>query len=79
LHLVLVVCSGHIIATDISTQMLTIAKERATFMGMQDIIEFKESDAENIDLPNSSFDAVLCRWEQWSDSTKQTCSIPGII
>jgi len=54
--------SGHIIATDISAQMLAIAKERATSMGMQDMIEFKESDAENIDLPNSSFDAVLSRW-----------------
>ena len=42
--------------------MLAIAKERATYMGVQNIIEFKESDAENIDLPNSSFDAVLCRW-----------------
>ena len=44
--------------------MLTIAKKESTFMGMQDIIEFKESDAENTDLPNLSFDAVLCHWEQ---------------
>ena len=51
--------SDHIIATDISAQMLAIAKERATSMGMQDMIEFKESDAENIDLPNSSFDASV--------------------
>lgn len=29
---------------------------------MQDIIEFKESDAENLDLSNSSFNAALCRW-----------------
>ncbi|HET7283200.1 MAG TPA: class I SAM-dependent methyltransferase [Nitrososphaeraceae archaeon] len=58
----LVESSGHVIATDISVQMLAIAKERATYMGVQNIIEFKESDAENIHLPNSSFDAVLCRW-----------------
>jgi enediyne biosynthesis protein CalE5 len=58
----LVGTSGHVIATDISGQMLAIAKERATSMGMQDIVEFKESDAENLDLPHSSFDAVLCRW-----------------
>jgi SAM-dependent methyltransferase len=53
---------GHVLATDISGQMLAIAKERATFLRLQDIIEFKESDAENLDLPNSSFDAALCRW-----------------
>ncbi|HEY6884378.1 MAG TPA: methyltransferase domain-containing protein [Nitrososphaeraceae archaeon] len=29
---------------------------------MQDIIEFKESDAENLDLSKSSFNAALCRW-----------------
>jgi ubiquinone/menaquinone biosynthesis C-methylase UbiE len=28
---------------------------------LQDIIEFKESDAENLDLASSSFDAALCR------------------
>jgi SAM-dependent methyltransferase len=53
---------GHVLATDISGQMLAIAKERAAFLRLQDIIEFKESDAENLDLPNSSFDAALCRW-----------------
>ena len=53
---------GHVLATDISRQMLAIAKKRATFLGLQDIIEFKEGDAENLDLANSSFDAALCRW-----------------
>jgi protein-L-isoaspartate O-methyltransferase len=53
---------GHVLATDISRQMLAIAKERASSLGLQDIIEFKESDAENLDLANSSFDAALCRW-----------------
>ena len=53
---------GHVLATDISRQMLAIAKERATFLRLQDIIEFRESDAENLDLANSSFDAALCRW-----------------
>lgn len=42
--------------------MLAIAKERAALLRLQDIIEFKESDAENLDLSNSSFDAALCRW-----------------
>ena len=54
--------SGYVLATDISRQMLAIAKERAAFLRLQDIIEFKESDAENLDLANSAFDAALCRW-----------------
>jgi ubiquinone/menaquinone biosynthesis C-methylase UbiE len=54
--------SGRVLATDISRQMLVIAKERATFLGLQDNIEFKEGDAENLDLANSSFDAAICRW-----------------
>ena len=54
--------SGYVLATDISRQMLDIARERAAFLRLQDIIEFKESDAENLDLANSSFDAALCRW-----------------
>ena len=53
---------GRVFATDISEQMLTIAKERAASLGMQEIIEFKDGDAENLNLQSSSFDAVLCRW-----------------
>src|ERR687896_1341198 len=54
--------NGHIVATDISPQMLSIAKQRATSLGLQNVIEFKEGDIETIDLPSSTFDAVLCRW-----------------
>jgi enediyne biosynthesis protein CalE5 len=54
--------SGHVLATDISPQMLSIAKQRAISLGLQDIIEFKEGDAETIDLPPSMFDVALCRW-----------------
>ena len=53
---------GHILAVDISSQMLTIARERAASLGLQGVIEFKESDIESLNLPPLSFDAVLCRW-----------------
>ncbi|HEY7572362.1 MAG TPA: methyltransferase domain-containing protein [Nitrososphaeraceae archaeon] len=53
---------GHVLATDISSEMLTIAKQRAAELGLQDIIEFKVADAEMLELSDSSFDAVLCRW-----------------
>jgi len=48
-------------ATDLSPQMLSIAKQRAASMGLENMMEFKEGDAETIDLPASSFNAVLCR------------------
>jgi enediyne biosynthesis protein CalE5 len=54
--------SGHVLATDISSQMLSFAKQRAISLGLQDVIEFKEGDAETIDLPPSTFDAALCRF-----------------
>ena len=53
---------GHVLATDIAPQMLSIAKQRAASLGLQDITEFEEGDAETIDLPTSEFDAALCRW-----------------
>lgn len=53
---------GQVTATDISANMLSLAKQRAMSLGMQDVIEFKEGDIETIDLVPSSFDAVLCRW-----------------
>ena len=64
---------GYVLATGISPQMLAIAKERTVSLGLQNIVEFKEVDAEKIlDLqqqqqqqqqqPLSPFAAVLCRW-----------------
>ena len=54
--------SGHVLAIDISSQMLSIAKQRAISLGLQDIMEFKEGDTETIDLPTLTFDAALCRF-----------------
>jgi ubiquinone/menaquinone biosynthesis C-methylase UbiE len=54
--------SGHIFAIDISPRMISFAKERAISLGLQELVEFKEGDAETIDLPSSTFDAALCRW-----------------
>jgi ubiquinone/menaquinone biosynthesis C-methylase UbiE len=54
--------SGHVLATDISSQMLSFAKQRAISLGLDHVIEFKEGDAETIDLSPSTFDAALCRF-----------------
>jgi ubiquinone/menaquinone biosynthesis C-methylase UbiE len=53
--------SGQILATDISPQMLSIAKKRAMSLGLENMIEFREGDTETVDLPASTFDAALCR------------------
>jgi SAM-dependent methyltransferase len=61
---------GKVVATDISPQMLAIAKTRAKSLGLDSVIEFREIDGEKLDLTESSsstttskkFDAVLSRW-----------------
>ena len=54
--------SGHVLATDISSQMLSIARNRAIAEHLEGIIDFKEGDAATIDLPEFCFDAALCRF-----------------
>ncbi len=53
--------AGRVVATDISKQMLDIARTRASAAGLTNL-EFLEADAERLDFPDHSFDAVLCRW-----------------
>ena len=54
--------SGKVTAIDLSPGMLAIARERAKDLGRSNVIEFQEGDAESLNLPPSSFDAVLCRF-----------------
>jgi len=54
--------NGRVLAIDLSTQMLSVAKERAISLGLQNVIEFQEGDLETIDLPVLTFDAALCRF-----------------
>jgi ubiquinone/menaquinone biosynthesis C-methylase UbiE len=54
--------NGKVIATDISPQMIEIAKSRARSLGLDGVMEFRVSDAEMLDFPNSSFNAILSRW-----------------
>lgn len=53
--------TGRVVATDISKQMLDIARIRASTAGLTNV-EFLEVDAERLDFPDNSFDAILCRW-----------------
>jgi ubiquinone/menaquinone biosynthesis C-methylase UbiE len=57
--------NGKVVAIDISPQILAIAKTRAKSLGLDSILEFKESDGEKLELPESTiskFDAILSRF-----------------
>jgi ubiquinone/menaquinone biosynthesis C-methylase UbiE len=53
--------SGHVIATDLSPQMAALGRERGAELGLPNI-DFREMDAEAPDLPEHSFEIVLCRF-----------------
>lgn len=53
--------SGRVVALDISPDMLGIARRRAAGLGLSNI-EFLEADAEALDLPVNTFDAIISRW-----------------
>jgi enediyne biosynthesis protein CalE5 len=51
---------GHVVATDIAPDLLAFGRERASLAGL-DNVEFRESDAETLEFPDGTFDAVLSR------------------
>ncbi|GHO47583.1 class I SAM-dependent methyltransferase [Ktedonospora formicarum] len=53
--------AGEVFALDFAEAMVAIAQERATAHGRENIT-FAISDAEQLDLPQQSFDAALSRW-----------------
>jgi SAM-dependent methyltransferase len=60
----IVMPNGKVVTTDISPKMREFARTRATPLGLNGIMEFRESDGEKIDLPEQTakFDAILSRW-----------------
>ena len=52
---------GRVIATDFSPAMVDAARRLAESTGAQGV-EHRVTDAESIDLPDASVDAVVCRW-----------------
>jgi ubiquinone/menaquinone biosynthesis C-methylase UbiE len=51
---------GYVLATDISEGIVELARQVARERGLQQI-ETRVMDGEKLDLPDASFDAVLCR------------------
>jgi ubiquinone/menaquinone biosynthesis C-methylase UbiE len=52
---------GHVLATDLSPVMLERAAERARDLGITHV-EFREADAQELDVEPGSFDAATSRW-----------------
>lgn len=52
--------SGYVLATDISERIVELALQVARERGLKQV-ETRTMDGENVDLPDASFDAVLCR------------------
>lgn len=55
----LVGAHGHVVGVDLSGRMVDTATQRAEQCHVQNI-RFKRMDAEKLDLPDASFDVVLC-------------------
>jgi SAM-dependent methyltransferase len=53
--------SGSVVAIDLAPQMVALARERMQEAGIGNV-EVVEGDAEAVPLPQSAFNAVLCRW-----------------
>jgi SAM-dependent methyltransferase len=52
---------GRLIMSDFSAAMLEVARRRGEELGLTNV-EFRELDAEDIDLGENAVDAVVCRW-----------------
>lgn len=53
--------TGHVALTDISGEMLDVARRRASSRGL-DHVSFHETDAEALSVDGGPFDAVISRW-----------------
>jgi ubiquinone/menaquinone biosynthesis C-methylase UbiE len=53
--------TGRVIVSDFASAMVEVASRRAEELGL-DNVECRVLDAERLDLPEGSVDAVICRW-----------------
>lgn len=49
---------GRVVGADISENMLAVAREKARVRGLEDRLEFRYGDSENLDFGDGTFDAV---------------------
>lgn len=53
---------GEAVLTDGAEAMVAAIEDRAAARGLQDVVRARTMEAEWIDAPTASFDAVVCRW-----------------
>jgi ubiquinone/menaquinone biosynthesis C-methylase UbiE len=53
--------SGHLVSTDLSSSMVDAARSRGEELGIANA-EYRTLDAQAMDLPDGSFDGIICRW-----------------
>jgi SAM-dependent methyltransferase len=53
--------SGKVIETDFAPEMVDAARRKAAELGLENV-ETRVLDAEKMDLPDDSVDAIVCRW-----------------
>lgn len=52
---------GYVLGSDLTEDMLAFAREKAQRYGLSNV-EFRECDAERLEVAEGTFDAVTCRW-----------------
>jgi ubiquinone/menaquinone biosynthesis C-methylase UbiE len=52
---------GRVLSTDLSPSMVESARKRGAELGVTNV-DYRVLDAQAMDLPDASFDGVLCRW-----------------
>jgi ubiquinone/menaquinone biosynthesis C-methylase UbiE len=52
---------GRLLSTDLSPSMVESARKRGEELGITNV-DYRVLDAQAMDLPDASFDGVLCRW-----------------
>ncbi len=53
--------AGRLTSTDLSPSMVDAARRRGAELGLTNV-EYRVLDAQSMDVPDASFDGVLCRW-----------------
>lgn len=52
---------GRLVSTDLSAEMVGAARKRGTELGVRNA-DYRVLDAQAMDLPDASFDGIVCRW-----------------
>ena len=63
---------GRAVATDLAPEMIRLAQDRVSGLGLDNVV-FHVCNGEVLDIPESDFDAALCRWGLMLMSDPDAC------